>query len=128
MHVDYSHKLLFFKQKTEYEMRISDWSSDVCSSDLLGGAVLASAVGHRVVEGVARIGRAQDRTALAELRAVEIARIEIARHHRAPQQAMRALLDAHDLPAMAQRGAMHHRAQRGIEAGAVAAADRKSVV
>src|SRR3546814_10897451 len=25
---------LFFKQKTAYEMRISDWSSDVCSSDL----------------------------------------------------------------------------------------------
>src|SRR3546814_11393530 len=28
----------FFKQKTAYEMRISDWSSDVCSSDLLGRA------------------------------------------------------------------------------------------
>src|SRR3546814_5187960 len=27
----------FFKQKTAYEMRISDWSSDVCSSDLRGG-------------------------------------------------------------------------------------------
>src|SRR3546814_5723383 len=27
----------FFKQKTAYEMRISDWSSDVCSSDLAGG-------------------------------------------------------------------------------------------
>src|SRR3546814_7467444 len=27
----------FFKQKTAYEMRISDWSSDVCSSDLGGG-------------------------------------------------------------------------------------------
>src|SRR3546814_1326024 len=26
----------FFKQKTAYEMRISDWSSDVCSSDLVG--------------------------------------------------------------------------------------------
>src|SRR3546814_3556662 len=26
---------VFFKQKTAYEMRISDWSSDVCSSDLL---------------------------------------------------------------------------------------------
>src|SRR3546814_3632226 len=26
----------FFKQKTAYEMRISDWSSDVCSSDLNG--------------------------------------------------------------------------------------------
>src|SRR3546814_18557355 len=28
--------VFFFKQKTAYEMRISDWSSDVCSSDLLG--------------------------------------------------------------------------------------------
>src|SRR3546814_4137286 len=27
--------LFFFKQKTAYEMRISDWSSDVCSSDLV---------------------------------------------------------------------------------------------
>src|SRR3546814_112320 len=27
--------MFFFKQKTAYEMRISDWSSDVCSSDLL---------------------------------------------------------------------------------------------
>src|SRR3546814_20639714 len=27
----------FFKQKTAYEMRISDWSSDVCSSDLAAG-------------------------------------------------------------------------------------------
>src|SRR3546814_3152334 len=29
----------FFKQKTAYEMRISDWSSDVCSSDLISGLV-----------------------------------------------------------------------------------------
>src|SRR3546814_148866 len=28
--------VFFFKQKTAYEMRISDWSSDVCSSDLEG--------------------------------------------------------------------------------------------
>src|SRR3546814_16146080 len=28
----------FFKQKTAYEVRISDWSSDVCSSDLIEGA------------------------------------------------------------------------------------------
>src|SRR3546814_1992229 len=28
----------FFKQKTAYEMRISDWSSDVCSSDLVIGS------------------------------------------------------------------------------------------
>src|SRR3546814_9503188 len=29
--------VFFFKQKTAYEMRISDWSSDVCSSDLFLG-------------------------------------------------------------------------------------------
>src|SRR3546814_6387950 len=29
--------VFFFKQKTAYEMRISDWSSDVCSSDLIEG-------------------------------------------------------------------------------------------
>src|SRR3546814_5535632 len=32
----------FFKQKTAYEMRISDWSSDVCSSDLAGHKVKAA--------------------------------------------------------------------------------------
>src|SRR3546814_5159216 len=30
----YGSVFFFFKQKTAYEMRISDWSSDVCSSDL----------------------------------------------------------------------------------------------
>src|SRR3546814_20638443 len=30
--------MCFFKQKTAYEMRISDWSSDVCSSDRRAGA------------------------------------------------------------------------------------------
>src|SRR3546814_16933836 len=48
----------FFKQKTAYEMRISDWSSDVCSSDLLtlqqtqgrlriAEGALAAAAGYR---------------------------------------------------------------------------------
>src|SRR3546814_8124321 len=31
--------IFLFKQKKAYEMRISDWSSDVCSSDLLDGSV-----------------------------------------------------------------------------------------
>src|SRR3546814_12169959 len=31
--------VFFFKQKTAYEMRISDWSSDVCSSDLTGDRI-----------------------------------------------------------------------------------------
>src|SRR3546814_6747528 len=34
---------LFFKQKTAYEMRISDWSSDVCSSDLIGTVIAIDA-------------------------------------------------------------------------------------
>src|SRR3546814_17999804 len=36
-----------FKQKTAYEMRISDWSSDVCSSDLLCLDGAAVAIAHR---------------------------------------------------------------------------------
>src|SRR3546814_2324046 len=43
-------RVFFFKQKTAYEMRISDWSSDVCSSDLhaaLGGRLLALACRRR---------------------------------------------------------------------------------
>src|SRR3546814_14554193 len=39
--VEYLLFLFFFKQKTAYEMRISDWSSDVCSSDLNGLAAHA---------------------------------------------------------------------------------------
>src|SRR3546814_1386165 len=34
--------VFFFKQKTAYEMRISDWSSDVCSSDLPSGHYAAA--------------------------------------------------------------------------------------
>src|SRR3546814_16768333 len=36
------------KQKTEYEMRISDWSSDVCSSDLCGYCNSGCAYGRRM--------------------------------------------------------------------------------
>src|SRR3546814_9563555 len=46
----------FFKQKTAYEMRISDWSSDVCSSDLSRPIQeLASVQGRRI--GSRRIAR-----------------------------------------------------------------------
>src|SRR3546814_15364273 len=45
----------FFKQNTAYEMRIIDWSSDVCSSDLAHDAVVARPAGrpqlaHRAIE------------------------------------------------------------------------------
>src|SRR3546814_5567892 len=65
----------FFKQKTAYEMRISDWSSDVCSSDLRvpSGVVAAitpwnfpvhqivAKVAAAVAAGCSKIGRASGR-------------------------------------------------------------------
>ncbi len=36
MKLDFFSFFFFFKQKTAYEMSVSDWSSDVCSSDLMG--------------------------------------------------------------------------------------------
>src|SRR3546814_9834110 len=44
----------FFKQKTAYEMRISDWSSDVCSSDLLDEDArnLAARVADRLIDEI----------------------------------------------------------------------------
>src|SRR3546814_20464597 len=56
----------FFKQKTAYEMRISDWSSDVCSSDLVERGEVDQRLEHQRVEavrvagdGVARAGVGQ---------------------------------------------------------------------
>src|SRR3546814_10006193 len=54
--------LFVFKQKTAYEMRMSDWSSDVCSSDL--AVEEAVDVALRVVEAAGAgpaIGAAEDR-------------------------------------------------------------------
>src|SRR3546814_14967530 len=47
----------FFKQKTAYEMRISDWSSNVCSSDLDDhGCRAIGRDDHRATRGVVRQG------------------------------------------------------------------------
>src|SRR3546814_4997675 len=40
----------FFKQKPAYEMRISDWSSDVCSSDLAKAGAIGAAQAEAVVD------------------------------------------------------------------------------
>src|SRR3546814_5446283 len=44
--------IFFFKQKTAYEMRISDWSSDVCSSDLDYGFFAKDVVPEGTYAGV----------------------------------------------------------------------------
>src|SRR3546814_1987264 len=53
-----STSLLFFKQKTAYEMRISDWCSDVCSSDLLDAVVGLKGTVEKVngVDTLTRVG------------------------------------------------------------------------
>src|SRR3546814_8074173 len=45
---------IVFKQKTAYEMRISDWSSDVCSADLRAGHRMAE-IGMAVLEKAAAV-------------------------------------------------------------------------
>src|SRR3546814_9790356 len=49
--------VFFFKQKTAYEMRISDWSSDVCSSDLNTEAALAKDLGTRFEQDIPEAAR-----------------------------------------------------------------------
>src|SRR3546814_2567403 len=46
--------VFFFKQKTAYEMRISDWSSDLCSSDLFDRIMSANILGTYNVFDAAR--------------------------------------------------------------------------
>src|SRR3546814_14270558 len=76
----------FFKQKTAYEMRISDWSSDVCSSDL--GAERERGVAEAEVE-IALGVEIHRHLAIAQA-----ARIELARAVIAAERDVDAVLDA----------------------------------
>src|SRR3546814_6199583 len=49
--------VFFFKQKTAYELRISDWSSDVCSSDLLQVGIVQRPFGGLAFADVERNGQ-----------------------------------------------------------------------
>src|SRR3546814_5913770 len=44
--------IFFFKQKTAYEMRISDWSSDVCSSDLVSNDASGSSIPQPMMKAI----------------------------------------------------------------------------
>src|SRR3546814_3755097 len=54
MSVMYDMSFFFFKKKTAYEVRISDWSSDVCSSDLHRGGDVHVERDEQVAVGAAR--------------------------------------------------------------------------
>src|SRR3546814_17229808 len=51
-----------FKQKTAYEMRISDWSSDVCSSDLNRAATLRAEAAQRRTDSRGWVVQRRERT------------------------------------------------------------------
>src|SRR3546814_2572603 len=65
----YSFLFFFFKQKTAYEMRISDWSSDVCSSDL---AAAYTPAGELLVKAELRDGKLLISTDLSQSRSVAL--------------------------------------------------------
>src|SRR3546814_7376213 len=57
------HCFFFFKQKTAYEMRISDWSSDVCSSDLRSSRPASCGTSQAGADGPCQRNAAQAVTA-----------------------------------------------------------------
>src|SRR3546814_15787801 len=86
----------FFKQKTAYEMRISDWSSDVCSSDLR-----ALSGGHQ--RGDARC-RGQGDRRLAERRHADDRPVDLSPRHRQQRPQLAARRSRNGLTAMARTG------------------------
>src|SRR3546814_15234204 len=63
-----------FKQKTAYEMRISDWSSDVCSSDLLPAGLSRPAILAHVLIDYRQVGLAGEAVVITVVPAGEIGR------------------------------------------------------
>src|SRR3546814_7859895 len=94
----------FFKQKTAYEMRISDWSSDVCSSDLPDGEPRAQPQ-HRVEPPPAEEHGRRDERELHH---------EDAQHHRSGRlAAQRAEQALQVLPARRAAGVARSEERRG---------------
>src|SRR3546814_4893260 len=71
------YEFFFFKQKTAYEMRISDWSSDVCSSDLATNAAADEAERHSTGRRSRREGTAETIVDAASLIAVAATRMSV---------------------------------------------------
>src|SRR3546814_5441126 len=75
--------IFFFKQKTAYEVLISDWSSDVCSSDLDHGRAAPRAVRVPATAGGDR-GTDVARTSRGTLRIPPVATLSLPRKHQPP--------------------------------------------
>src|SRR3546814_17070907 len=110
--------VFFFKQKTAYEMRISDWSSDVCSSDLRPGLGIGD-------WGLGRAGRGGRGIAGAGLRGGRIAALLLL--SRIPALLLRIPNPQSRLPALLQQ----QHVQSAVELGTgrdIGAQERAAVV
>src|SRR3546814_4750891 len=102
-------RIFFFKQKTAYEMRISDWSSDVCSSDL----------GEEYRRGEGDIDGIADEARVTQQHA------EAAEHRQRPSAAAAVMVRlVQQQPGEDEHGRAHR--QHGEEGRAPAEPDRKS--
>src|SRR3546814_6398958 len=72
--------VFFFKQKTAYEMHISDWSSDVCSSDLEGRQEAFSSLAVQAGDALAQAGDGVHQVAALRLHADDLL-VELAGLH-----------------------------------------------
>src|SRR3546814_5856427 len=87
-----SHCIFFFKQKTAYEMLMSDWSSDVCSSDLGTGAGVVPGERHQALLGHGVRELLADRAVDHAVHVVEVLEDEgqvhdVGRRHHLPHRA-----------------------------------------
>src|SRR3546814_15728839 len=106
----------FFKQKTAYEMRISDWSSDVCSSDLIDPVAHDDLPGLESDEQRDRLRGAGDEREAAEIGGAERAR----RHAEKDERQHREHAAAREQPAQISCRRAHPSGQEGEDAGRLA--------
>src|SRR3546814_19258618 len=105
---------VFFKQKTAYEMRISDWSSDVCSSDLLFATaelkLQADALGIRKLDLGAEGGRLQfvEKTDVDPMAVIRLIQGQLRHYRMDGPDKLRSTIDLTDAetPFNAERGVL----------------------
>src|SRR3546814_2249449 len=73
-------RVFFFKQKTAYEMSISDWSSDVCSSDL--NLVKADAATRKQLDDIDALIEKLEKQIAATRQEIELSKSAIATQNR----------------------------------------------
>src|SRR3546814_19679752 len=101
--------IFFFKQKTAYEMRISDWSSDVCSSDL------RPVERHRGGDGVEVDEQCDGESDESRLRALVRIAIERGRQRGAQEQDRKSVVSGKSVSVRVDLGGLRFIKQKTIQ-------------